>query len=199
MGVPPLSPMTAPSPGRSPGTAPAAPLSSLAARSTDLTMFSYPVQRQAWPEIASRTSASVGSGLLSSSHRAVIIMPGVQKPHCSPWQAAKASWTGSSLPPAVSPSTVVTRCPSAMTASTVQDLTGVSFSQTTQAPQLDVSQPQCEPVSPRWSRRKWMSSRRGSTARVWSVALTVTVIFIERRSLPSGAGPGGRRRAAPGW
>jgi hypothetical protein len=47
-------------------------------------MFSYPVQRQTCPEMASRTSASVGSGLLSSSHRAVIIMPGVQKPHCSP-------------------------------------------------------------------------------------------------------------------
>jgi hypothetical protein len=129
-------------------------------------MFSYPVQRQTWPEIASRTSASVGSGLWSSSHRAVIIMPGVQKPHCSPWHAANASWTGSSLLRAASPSTVVTRCPSAMTASTVQDLTGVSFSQTTQAPQLDVSQPQCEPVSPRPSRRKWMSSRRGSTSRV---------------------------------
>ncbi len=53
-----------------------------------------------------------------------------------------------------------------MTASTVQDLTGVSFSQTTQAPQLDVSQPQCEPVSPRSSRKKWMSSKRGSTTRV---------------------------------
>ena len=52
------------------------------------------------------------------------------------------------------PSTVVTRRPSAMTASTVQDLTGVSSSQTTQAPQLDVSQPQCEPVSPSSSRRK---------------------------------------------
>ena len=47
-------------------------------------MFSYPVQRQTWPEMASRTSASLGSGLLSSSQRAVIIMPGVQKPHCSP-------------------------------------------------------------------------------------------------------------------
>jgi hypothetical protein len=63
----------------------------LAARSTDLTMFSYPVHRQTWPDIASRTSAAVGSGLLSSSHRAVIIMAGVQKPHCSPWHSAKAA------------------------------------------------------------------------------------------------------------
>ena len=117
-------------------------------------MFSYPVHRQTWPDIASRTSAAVGSGLLSSSHRAVIIMPGVQKPLCSPWQAAKASWTGSSAVRVARPSTVVTRRPSAMTASTVQDLTGVSSSHTTQAPQLDVSQPQCEPVSPSSSRRK---------------------------------------------
>jgi hypothetical protein len=133
-------------------------------------MFSYPVHRQTWPDIASRTSSSVGSGLLSSSHRAVIIMPGVQKPHCSPWQAAKASCTGSSpvlLSPGrvARPSTVMTRRPSAMTASTVQDLTGVSSSHTTQAPQLDVSQPQCEPVRPSSSRRKWISSSRGSTTR----------------------------------
>ena len=116
-------------------------------------MFSYPVQRQTWPDIASRTSSSVGSGLWSSSQRAVIIIPGVQNPHCSPWQAAKASWTGSSAFPA-RPSTVATRRPSAMTASTVHDLTGVSSSHTTQAPQLDVSHPQCEPVSPSSSRRK---------------------------------------------
>ncbi len=117
-------------------------------------MFSYPVQRQTWPDIASRISSSAGSGLLSSSQRAVIIMPGVQKPHCRPWQTAKASCTGSSLPPGARPSTVVTRRPSAMTASIVQDLSGVSSSHTTQAPQLDVSQPQCVPVNLSSSRRK---------------------------------------------
>jgi len=47
-------------------------------------MFSYPVHRQTWPDIASRISSAVGSGLWSSSHRAVISMPGVQNPHCSP-------------------------------------------------------------------------------------------------------------------
>ena len=81
-------------------------------------------------------------------------MPGVQNPHCSPWQAAKPSCTGSSAFTAPRPSTVVTRRPSAMTASSVQDLAGVSSSHTTQAPQLEVSQPQCEPVSPISSRRK---------------------------------------------
>jgi hypothetical protein len=117
-------------------------------------MFSYPVQRQTWPDIASRTCSSDGSGWWSSSQRAVMIMPGVQKPHCSPWQAANAACTGSRTVPRARPSMVVTRCPSAMTASTVQDFTGVSSSHTTQAPQLDVSQPQCEPVSRRSSRRK---------------------------------------------
>jgi len=112
------------------------------------------VHRQTCPDIASRTSSAVGSGFWSSSQRAVIIMPGVQNPHCSPWQAAKPAWTGSSASPFARPSTVATRRPSAMTASTVQDLTGVSSSHTTQAPQLEVSQPQCEPVSPSSSRRK---------------------------------------------
>jgi hypothetical protein len=126
-------------------------------------MFSYPVHRQTWPDIASRTSAGDGSGFWSSSQRAVMIMPGVQKPHWSPWQAANASCTGSRTAPRARPSTVVTRRPSAITASTVQDFTGVSSSHTTQAPQLDVSQPQCEPVIRSSSRRKWMSSSRGST------------------------------------
>ena len=135
-------------------------------------MFSYPVQRHTWPEMASRTSASVGSGLRSSSQRAVIIMPGVQNPHCSPWHSANATWTGSRTVPRISPSTVVTRRPSAMTASSVQAFTGISSSHRMQAPQLDVSQPQCDPVRPRSSRMKWMSSSRGSTSRTCSVPLT---------------------------
>ena len=40
------------------------------------------------------------------------------------------------------PSTVRTSWPSAMAASTVQDFTGTPSSHTTQAPQLEVSQPQ---------------------------------------------------------
>ena len=128
-------------------------------------MFSYPVHRQICPDSASRICSGDGSGLWSSSHRAVIIMPGVQNPHCSPWHSAKPCWTGSSLPPRARSSTVRTRRPSAMAASTVHDFTGVSSSQTTQAPQLEVSQPQCDPVRPRSSRRKWISSSRASTSR----------------------------------
>jgi hypothetical protein len=126
-------------------------------------------------------------------------MPGVQKPHCRPWQTAKASWTGSRALPIARPSTVVTRRPSAMTASTVQDLTGVSSSHTTQAPQLDVSQPQCEPVSLSSSRRKWISSSRGSTTRACSAPLTVTVIFtVPARQQVRARGPGERRPGGPG-
>jgi hypothetical protein len=36
---------------------------------------------------------------------------------------------------------------------------------TTQAPQFDVSQPQCVPVRPGVSRMKWTSSCRGSMSR----------------------------------
>ena len=58
----------------------------------------------------------------------------------------------------------MTRLPSVMAASTVQDFTGVSSSHTTQAPQFEVSQPQCDPVSRSSSRMKWMSSSRASTS-----------------------------------
>ena len=64
--------------------------------------------------------------------------------------------------------------PSAIAASTVHALTGLWSSQTTQLPQLDVSQPQWLPVRPSSSRRKWMSSSRGSTSRAYSVPFTVT-------------------------
>ena len=52
--------------------------------------------------------ARVGSGLRSSSARAVIIIPGVQKPHCRPWHSMKPCWTGSSSPSCSRPSTVRT-------------------------------------------------------------------------------------------
>src|SRR5579859_5506273 len=81
-----------------------------------------------------------------------------------------------------------------MAASTVHDFSGVSSSQTTQAPQLEVSQPQWDPVSPRSSRRKWMSSSRGSISRVNESPLTVTVICMSG-ALAAGAGGGAAQRA----
>ena len=105
------------------------------------TMVAYRVQRQICPEIASRISSD-GLGLRSSSALAVIIMPGVQKPHCSPWRAMKPFSTGSSSPSRSRSSTVRTSWPPAMAASIVQDLTGSPSTQTTQVPQLLVSHPQ---------------------------------------------------------
>ena len=148
-------------------------------------MFSYPVHRQTWPDIASRTSVAEGSGLWSRSQRAVIIMPGVQKPHCRPWHSMNPCRTASSRPSRSRSSTVRTMRPSAIAASTVHALTGLWSSQTTQLPQLDVSHPQWLPVRPSSSRRKWMSSSRGSTSRAYSVPFTVTatrtVMLLPRR------------------
>ena len=52
-----------------------------------------------------------------------MIMPGVQKPHCSAWFSWNACCTGCSLPSRARPSIVVTSPPSACTASTEQDFT----------------------------------------------------------------------------
>src|SRR5216684_1125654 len=75
---------------------------------------------------------------------AVMIMPGVQKPHCRPWCSRNASCIGcSGAPSGARPSMVLTSCPSAMTASVVQDLTALPSRCTTQAPHCEVSQPTC--------------------------------------------------------
>src|SRR5690242_17991463 len=105
-------------------------------------------------------------------------MPGVQKPHCRPWHCMKPSWIGSSSPLRARPSTVRTSWPPAIAASTVHDLTGSPSSQTTQVPQLLVSQPQWVPVSPSTSRKKCTSSSRPSISRVTSTSLTVIVTCI---------------------
>src|SRR6478609_6276836 len=159
-------------------------------------MFSYPVHRQIWPEIACRIVASSGSGLWSSRCRAVIIIPGVQNPHCRPCSLMNPSCTGSSLPPTASPSTVRTRCPSAIAASTVQVLTGSSSSQATHVPHCEVSHPQWVPVSRNVSRR-WCTSRvRPSTSSVCSTPLTVmcTCMSVPFLGTPAGAGCGAAER-----
>src|SRR3954451_19381208 len=116
--------------------------------------------------MAVRISSSLGSGFSSSSARAVISMPGVQKPQCSAWHSWKPCWIGSSTPSTSSASTVRTSCPAVIAANVVHDFTGLPSICTTQAPQLEVSQPQCVPVRPGVSRMKCTSSVRGSTSRV---------------------------------
>ena len=106
---------------------------------------------------------------------AASIMPGVQKPHCRPCSSLNPSWIGcSSLGPA-RPSTVVTSWPSAWTASMVQLLIALPSKSTVQAPQLEVSQPVCVPVSLKPWRSRWASSSRGSTSAVRFSPLTVMV------------------------
>src|SRR4051812_48442883 len=105
-------------------------------------------------------------------------MPGVQKPQCSACFSWKPCCTGSSCPSTSSDSTVLISWPSHMTASVVHDFTGLPSMSTTQAPQLDVSQPQCVPVSPSVSRMKCTSSMRGSTSAVCASPLIVTVTCI---------------------
>src|SRR5215207_63661 len=139
------------------------------------TMFSYPVQRHRLPEIASRISASDGSGLASRSQRAVNIIPGVQKPHCKPCSVMNPCWMGSSSPPCSKPSTVKTSCPLAIAANIVQLFTGVPSIWTTQTPQLEVSQPQCVPVRPSSSRRKCTSNSLGSISRMYCSPFTFIV------------------------
>ena len=68
--------------------------------------------------------------------------------------------------------------PSHIAARIVQDLTGSPSICTTQAPQFEVSQPQCVPVSPGVSRMKWTSSWRGSISRVTCSPFTVIETFI---------------------
>src|SRR6516162_6305962 len=74
----------------------------------------------------------------------------------------------------MSPSTVRSSQPSACGANIVHDLTVLPSRTTVQAPQWLVSQPTWVPVSPKTSRMKCTSRRRGSTSACRSRPLTLT-------------------------
>ena len=97
---------------------------------------------------------------------------------CVVWLDAKPVKSCTLLAAMADGRTLRTVRPSAIGVSTVHDFTGLPLSQTMQVPQFDVSQPQWLPVRPSSSRRKWMSSSRGSTSLVYSVPLSVTVTRI---------------------
>src|SRR5205814_6462961 len=82
---------------------------------------------------------------------------------------------------------VLTSCPSAITASVVQDLTALPSRCTTHAPHCEVSHPTWVPVSRRFSRRNCTSSVRGSTFPV--TALPFTVMETAGMTLLLTAGP----------
>src|SRR3954471_20760755 len=72
---------------------------------------------------------------------------------------------------------VLTSCPSAITASVVQDFTALPSRCTTQAPHCEVSQPTWVPVSLRFSRKNCTSSVRGSTLALTGLPFTISEIL----------------------
>src|SRR3954469_16578378 len=131
-----------------------------------------------FPLMAHRMSSSDGRGFSSRRCFATSIMPGVQKPHCSPCSSLNPSWIGSRPSAPIMPSTVVIARPSACTPNTVHDFTGVPSSSTVHAPHEVVSHPMCVPVYPRVSRMTWTRSWRGSTSVVWSAPFSLTLISM---------------------
>ena len=111
-------------------------------------------------------------------------MPGVQNPHCRPCSAWKPCCTACHRPSAPArPSQVVTSCPSAWAASTVQDFTDSPSSSTVHAPQEVVSQPMFVAVKPATSRTKCASSNRSSTSASTCLPLTLIATFTGQPSL----------------
>src|ERR1044072_1460086 len=80
------------------------------------------------PSSAWRICSAEGLLLLASSALVAKIIPGVQKPHCSPCLAQNASCTGSSFPSGATPSIVVPDEPSACAARHVHDFTATPSS-----------------------------------------------------------------------
>ena len=116
------------------------------------------------PDSTSRTRSASQSGSSVSSACAVVMKPGVQKPHCSAWCLRKDFCSGVRSSSFDRPSTVTTFAPSACTASIRQERTASPLTSTVQAPHTPCSQPTWVPVSRRWWRRQSASVRRGSTS-----------------------------------
>ena len=99
------------------------------------------------PTALRESPSSVGFGWSRRNAVTDTTNPGVQKPHCRPWQSRNAACTGESSPsgPAM-PSTVVTSAPSACTANTRHARTAAPSTNTLHAPHTPCSQPRCVPV-----------------------------------------------------
>src|ERR1700731_2219094 len=138
------------------------------------------------PDSTSRTRAASHSGSSESSACAVVIMPGVQKPHCSAWCLRKLFCSGVRSASLESPSTVTTLAPSACTASIRQERTAAPSTSTVQAPHTPCSQPTWVPVRCNSWRRQSAKVRRGSTSTATAVPLTSNLMDM-RRCLPERA------------
>src|SRR5437773_1814332 len=146
--------------------------------------------------MAWRISASLGSGFWESRSTAVMIKPGVQKPHCSPCLSQNACCSGCRSPSWLNPSIVLIALPSACTARTVQLLIAWPSISTVHAPHWLVSQPMCVPVRSSSSRSTYASNALGSTSAVRAAPFTFSVMerFMRPDSLSSYRAISGR-----GW
>src|SRR5258706_2387317 len=136
-------------------------------------MLWYPVHRQRFPSSSARIVFSSAPGWRPTRSMALITMPGVQKPHCRPWQSRNASCIGCILPSAAArPSIVRTVAPCACAASTLHAFTALPSRWTVHAPHWAVSHPTWVPVRPRFTRMKSTRSVRGSTSAVTGLPLT---------------------------
>src|SRR5205814_180051 len=142
-----------------------------AASAIALTMFVYPVQRHRLPASPWRISASEPARPRWIRSRALISMPGVQKPHCTAcrrWKLSRsAAMTGSSRKPS---SEWIWRSSQAA-ASIRQARAGMPSTRTVQAPHTPCSQPRCVAVRLCRSRSRSASDRRGATSSEKSGAL----------------------------
>ena len=80
------------------------------------TMPTYPVQRHRLPLSSRRMRRSSASGSRGTMSRAVMSIPGVQNPHCSPCSMAKARRNAVMTGSFSNPSIVVMSAPWHMTA-----------------------------------------------------------------------------------
>ncbi len=95
---------------------------------------------------------------------ALMIWPGVQKPHWKASWAMKAACTGWQVSPSARPSMVSTSAPSWLIASARQELMRRPSSRTVQAPHWPRSQPFLVPVRSRRSRSRSSRVTRGSSS-----------------------------------
>ncbi len=145
----------------SPSRAMARDAASMASR-----IFTYPVQRQRFPETAREISSRVGDGWSRRKATAVMMKPGVQNPHWVAPFSTNAFCTGWRPPGGAIPSMVVISRPSASFASVRQERVGTPSRRTVQQPQVPRSHPLLEPVSPRSSRSTSRRIRWGGTESV---------------------------------
>src|ERR1051326_3005280 len=146
------------------------------------------------PDSTSRTRSASQSGSSESSACAVVIMPGVQKPHCNAWCLRKLFCSGVRSSTLESPSTVTTLAPSACTASIRQERTAAPSTRTVQAPHTPCSQPIWVPGRRNLARTQSAQVRRGPTSSSTLLPLTSNLTDtrptcrLPQRALDHGSG-----------